>query len=210
LAGWFLNAKDEKEFGPNAKYFKLNSQEAKQLITAAGFPDGVQTKVYHPRPGLNAVWERLNEVVLEFANGSGLFKGELAPRDRVPDFIPNFQAGKGEFDGLAHYYANQPQDPSVYLYSFYHPSGGQVGMTDSTLEDMINRSLREFDAEKRKQLTWEIQRYEGQKQFFPRMAAATTFSASWPVLRNVNVFASAYQNFARWFIDPDKPPLKPA
>jgi hypothetical protein len=78
------------------------------------------------------------------------------------------------------------------------------------MEDLMNRSRREFDAEKRKQLTWEVLRYEGEKQFFPRMATATTFSASWPVLRKLNVFASAYQNYARWFMDPEKAPPKRA
>jgi ABC-type transport system substrate-binding protein len=205
--GWFLNAKDEAEFGPNAKYFKLNLEEAKRLVGAAGFPEGVSMKIHHPQPGINPLWEQINQVVAGFANDSGLFRGEFEPHERVPDFIPNYQASKGEFDGIAHYYANQPQDPSVYLYSFYHPSGGQVGITDSTMEDLINRSLREFDNEARKELTWEIQRYEGEKQFFPRMVGAKGFSSYWPVMRNVNVFASASENYSRWFIDPSKPPL---
>ena len=205
--GWFLNAKDEAEFGPNAKYFKLDLEEAKRLLDAAGFPDGVSMKIHHPQPGINPLWEQINQVVAGFANDSGLFRGEFEAHERVPDFIPNFQGGKGEFDGIAHYYANQPQDPTVYLYSFYHPSGGQVGITDGTMEDLINRSLREFDPEKRKELTWEIQRYEGEKQFFPRMVGAKGFSTYWPVVRNVNVFASTSENYSRWFIDPSKPPL---
>ena len=208
--GWFIDPKDEKAFGANAKYFKKDLAEARKLVTAAGFPDGVPTTIHYPEPGINANWTKFHEVVTGFVEESKLFKTKREPHNRVSDFIPNFQAGKGNFDGLAHYYANQPQDPTIYLYSFYHPSGGQVGLTDDKFADIINKSLREFDLQKRKELTLEAQRYEGQKQFFPRMGAATSFSANWPVLRNVNVFAGTFEDYARWFIDPNRPPLKSA
>jgi ABC-type transport system substrate-binding protein len=206
--GWFLNAKDEKSFGPNAKYFKKDLAEARKLVTAAGFADGVPTTIHYPEPGINPQWTKFHEVVTGFVEESKLFKTKREPHNRASDFIPNFQAGKGNFDGLAHYYANQPQDPTIYLYSFYHPSGGQVGLTDDKFADIINRSLREFDLPKRKELTLEAQRYEGEKQFFPRMGAATSFLANWPVLRNVNVFSGTAEDYARWFIDSARPPLK--
>jgi hypothetical protein len=132
--------------------------------------------------------------------------GAFEPHDRVVDFIPNFQRG-ANFDGLSHYYANQPMDPTQYLFTYYHPAGGQAGLTDDKMTELIEKSLAEFDNEKRKELTWEFQRYEAEKQIFPRMAGASTFTAYWPVLRNVNVHAQAYQNYARWFIDPSQPPL---
>jgi ABC-type transport system substrate-binding protein len=205
--GWFLDASNESEFGPNAKYLQFNLEEARRLVEAAGSPDGVSMKIHHPSPGINPQWEFLNQVIAGMANDSGLFNGEFEPHQRVPDFIPNFQASKGEFDGIAHYYANQPQDPTIYLYSFYHPAGGQVGITDAKMEELIDASVHEFDREKRKELTWEIQRYEAEKQFFPRLVAGTIFDVFWPVMRNVNVFASTSENYSRWFIDPSKPPL---
>ncbi|HEU0073746.1 MAG TPA: ABC transporter substrate-binding protein [Dehalococcoidia bacterium] len=204
---WFLNARDESEIGPNAKYFQFDLAEAKRLVEAAGFPEGVSFKIHHPQPGINALWQRMNEVVAGQVNNSGLFKGEFAPHDRVVEFIPKYQGGKAEFDGLAHYYANQPMDPTQYLFTYYHPSGGQVGLTDDKMTDLIEKSIAEFDIEKRKELTWEFQRYEAEKQVFPRMGAATTFTAYWPAMRNINVYAQAYQNYARWFLDPSKPPI---
>ena len=36
--GYWVDPLDEKKFGPNSKYFKLNIAEAKKLMTAAGFP----------------------------------------------------------------------------------------------------------------------------------------------------------------------------
>ncbi|MGE0057329.1 MAG: ABC transporter substrate-binding protein [Dehalococcoidia bacterium] len=41
--GWWLDPKG-KDFGPNAKYFKLDIAEAKKLMAAAGFPNGFETK----------------------------------------------------------------------------------------------------------------------------------------------------------------------
>jgi len=64
---------------------------------------------------------------------------------------------------------------------------------------------------KRQDLIHELQRYEGSKQYTPRLASASGFQVFWPVLRNVNTFQGGNgRNFTDIFIDPDKPPLKKA
>ena len=41
FASWYLNPQG-KDFGPNAKYFKRDVAEAKKLVAAAGFPNGLE------------------------------------------------------------------------------------------------------------------------------------------------------------------------
>ena len=104
-------------------------------------------------------------------------------------------------------------DPITSLYQFYHPGGGLTQGTDATMEDLINKANREFDTKKRIELAHEIQRYEGGKQFFPRIAAASGFDVSWPVVRNRNVWkADSFSNrgLNTVLLDPEKAPMKRA
>src|SRR5690606_18435193 len=41
FTGWFLDPQGS-EFGENAKFYHLNLEEAKKLMAAAGYPDGVE------------------------------------------------------------------------------------------------------------------------------------------------------------------------
>jgi hypothetical protein len=45
--GYWVDPTDEKKFGANAKYFKVNVPEAKKLMSAAGFPNGVESTFYY-------------------------------------------------------------------------------------------------------------------------------------------------------------------
>jgi ABC-type transport system substrate-binding protein len=45
--GYWIDPNEEKDFGPNHKYLKLNVGEAKKLMAAAGFPNGLTTDVYY-------------------------------------------------------------------------------------------------------------------------------------------------------------------
>src|SRR5581483_5852025 len=49
--GWWLDPKG-KDFGPNARYFEHNVAEAKKLLSAAGFPDGIAFQSFVTRTGL--------------------------------------------------------------------------------------------------------------------------------------------------------------
>ena len=45
--GYWIDPYDEKTFGPNHKYLKLNVAEAKKLLTAAGFASGVDADLIY-------------------------------------------------------------------------------------------------------------------------------------------------------------------
>jgi hypothetical protein len=71
--------------------------------------------------------------------------------------------------------------------------------------------VQEFDAKKRMSLVHEIQRYEGGKNFYPRVGGGTGFSLAWPAVRNREVYrggTARAQALATLWLDPEKPPLK--
>jgi ABC-type transport system substrate-binding protein len=219
--GWFLEPRS-KDFGPNSKYFKLDVAEAKKLLGAAGHnQQPLEVDLHHPDPGTGvpagAVWSRYDEVIIGMVENSGLFKLNRRTYNFLQEFFPRFQQGRGQFTGVGHYIASQQRDPTIYLYAFYHSSGGQYIAGDQKMDDLINTSLREFDNEKRRMLTWDIQRYEGEKQFFPRIGGATGINSVWPAVRNANVFRGgmgrgilAGSSSTGIFLDPEKAPLKRA
>lgn len=114
-----------------------------------------------------------------------------------------------KFDDVALMIGNLQGDPVTVAYTYYHPRGQFGGGTDSTIENFLIQALREFDVKERQDIIHELQRYEGGKQYTPRLASASGFQLFWPVLRNVNTFQGGNgRNYTEIFIDPDKPPLK--
>ena len=218
LTGWFLNAFTEAEaFGDNAKFFKQDFAEAKKLLAAANYPDGVDTTLTWPQPSSgwsSGHWYNGVDIVRGMLDESGLWRYETnILQNFYADFIPNYHhKGPGvDYNGAAFSISNLPTDPAIYLFQYYNSLGGLRQSTDDTLDDLTSRALVEFDEEKRKQLVHEIQVYEAGANWFPRMGGAIGLSLNWPALRNFGVYQGgsglgAYNNHARLFIDPSKPP----
>jgi peptide/nickel transport system substrate-binding protein len=77
MAPYFMSPlKNEREFGPNAKYFKRDIAEAKKLLAAAGFANGLNFKITAnvDRYGAQAqqTWEQIQSSIAEAG-----FRGEL-------------------------------------------------------------------------------------------------------------------------------------
>jgi ABC-type transport system substrate-binding protein len=215
--GWFLDPQS-KDFGPNAKYFNYDEAEAKKLLAAAGYPNGVDVELNLPANGPDLPqapqFFRTVDIIMGMVTNSGLFRINRKDWRFQLEFQPRFRDAKGNIDGAAMNLAGLPApDPITALYQFYHPAGGIRQGTDSTLEDLINKANREFDVNKRQQLGYEVQRYEAGKQFFPLIAASTTFDLAWPIVRNRGVWQGdqyTYHQLTSLFLDPERPPAKRA
>jgi ABC-type transport system substrate-binding protein len=210
--GWYLNPRDEKTFGQNSKYFRKDNAEAKKLLEAAGFSGQCEIEVHYPLDGadfpLGPSFGKDMEIILGMVDESKLFKVNRIGHRFVTDFLPNFRSSGGKHNGIGLMINAQTLDPTSYLYTFYHPSGSFTQGTDDYFKTQIEAAMQEFDDAKRKSIVQELQRYEGQMLFHPRVASTTGFLVNWPIVRNVQVYQGGTgRRMATLFLDPSRPPL---
>jgi hypothetical protein len=78
------------------------------------------------------------------------------------------------------------------MYSRFHSKGAVYQGGDSTLDEILNKAVLEFDEDKRKALIHEAQRWEGGMMHYPfSHGGAGSFELNWPAVRNLNVFPEA-------------------
>jgi ABC-type transport system substrate-binding protein len=213
--GWVLNARDEKAFGPNAKYFKYDLEEAKKLVAAAGQSVPMDAELYLPaRQVVRNVsyWDGL-EALFGMTAESGVFKVNLHLLDNYDaEWVPKYHnQSQNQYSGVTISLSSLAQDPATYLHSYYNSKGALRQGTDSTLDDLTTRMVREFDTKKRMELGFEIQRYEGQKMYFPCLGGATGFSLGWPAVRNREVHRGGTMcRYTTLWLDQEKAPFKRA
>jgi ABC-type transport system substrate-binding protein len=210
--GWVLNARDEAEFGPNAKYFKYDLAEATKLVEAAGHQVPMPAELYLPaRQAVRNVsyWDGL-EALYNMTIESGVFDVNLnLLANYDADWVPKYHnQSRGPFSGVTVSLSALAQDPATYLRAYYGSNGALRQGTDSTMDDLTAKMIQEFDTEKRKELGFEIQRYEGQKMFYPRIGGATGFSLGWPAVRNREVFrGGTMRRYTTLWLDQEKQPF---
>ena len=211
--GWVLNARDEKAFGPNAKYFKYNIEEAKKLVAAAGQSVPMEAELTLPaRQSVRNVsyWDGL-EALFGMTAESGVFKVNLQLLANYDaEWVPKYHnQSTNQFSGVTISLSALAQDPATYLHSYYNSKGALRQGTDSTLDDLTTKMVREFDTKKRMEIGFEIQRYEGQKMYYPRIGGATGFSLGWPAVRNRDVQSGGtMRRYTTLWLDQEKAPFK--
>ncbi|HWO73506.1 MAG TPA: ABC transporter substrate-binding protein [Dehalococcoidia bacterium] len=217
FAGWLLDPQG-KDFGPNSRFFKKDLAEAKKLLAAAGYPNGVEDfeLIYAaPQAAVPAAYSALIEPVIGLTQDSGLFRWRLnIVQNYFAEFFPKYHnQSLAPFSGVAISLSNLNEDPANYLFSYYNSRGSLRMGTDSTLDDLTSKAVAEFDDKRRMDLVHEIQRYEGGKNFYPRFGGGTGFSLGWPAVRNRQVYQGGTRggtpnNPSTLWLDPERPPLK--
>ncbi len=228
LDSWRLEPRDAKAFGANAKYYQHDVAEAKKLLTAAGFPNGFEIPSTSPVNGAGSGITTID--ARQSMNGEiGIkFKNNVIPYEA--EFIPKYRDGLADFEGVAYKAGVQiSNDPIDRMCQAYWSKGGVQfygfdvdGKGDASGDPYVDQTLVkgriETDAEKRKALFKDLQRYLAAKAYgIHGLGGATTFSLAWPVIANYQVWNGAPGGGSgtnvrvpsmRWWIDDSQPPLK--
>jgi peptide/nickel transport system substrate-binding protein len=196
---WLDPEKDE--LGPASAYLKHDIAEARKLMAAAGYPNGIDLPAYYTTPAvLGAEHPERVTITLDMWRKSGLVNVdatnlpyELAYREYY---------WRRNFLGVGVTPVNTAVDVDLELYQFFH-SGGSLSLmneTDPKVDEMIEKQRVELDTDRRVAIIHEFQKYMLQKMHtIPWDGSSSGFTFKWPWLRN-----SVWPAWNEW-LSPDTP-----
>jgi peptide/nickel transport system substrate-binding protein len=165
FSDWWLDPRGPDQ-GPTAKYFKYDPSAARQLLAAAGYPDGLQVTMLST-PGYGDVWVQHVELVQQDLKSGGI--NATIQMQEYANYIATSFSGKFEGgDVLVFGPETLFTDPHDYLFNEYHPSGtrNRAGVNDAKLTAMIEQEMRTLDRAQRKKLIDDIQRYLAEQMYY--------------------------------------------
>jgi ABC-type transport system substrate-binding protein len=223
--GWWLDPRG-KDFGPNATYFKHDLAEAKKLMAAAGFANGLTVASNYVGPEGYGPTTLKHIEVLEGMTSEAGFKFDKKLQSYAGNWMPEFRDSHGYFDGVAYRLTPYPADPGDAMYSAYNKNGGiyygfdpdgkgtpkgQPFTGDPTCEDLTNKMRTDFDDAKRKQYGQDLQRYLGKMMYqIDSLGAAPGFNLVWPTVKNWLTYHTQDwgQYWPTFWLDDTLPPNK--
>jgi len=170
LSEWWLDPQGP-DFGPNARYFKYDPAEARKLLAAAGYPNGMKIDLIST-PGYGQRVIQQVEVIQQGLKSAGV-EANIKMQEYAAYISTTFL---GKFDGgdmiVVGPNANF-NEPHEFFFLLYHPKGPRnaSGVNDPKLTEMIEKQMRTLDKADRKQQINDIQRYlAGQMYYVPTAA----------------------------------------
>jgi ABC-type transport system substrate-binding protein len=179
-----------KALGEGGKYFQYNPAEAKKLLSAAGYSDGLTVDSSFNARGYGATYFDELEIVSGMLEEVG-FKVNRKPREYETEWLPNYFYSRGDFDGLSWGPGAGRAGVGIFVQNFYHSAGvGNIPEgVDPKLDDMIRKQAEELDRETRIEQIQEIQKYMAvEMKVVPHDYSIPAFELAWPWVKNFGTF----------------------
>jgi len=181
---WWLDPKSADQ-GPSSKFFQYNPTEAKALLSAAGFPNGLDAGTYQYTAN------RYGKLFNDIAEANIAYQTAVGIRTNtdVQDYSSKYitQTFIGNFTGLAFGYETPFPEAGSYITRFFtdNPTNHSK-IKDPVMDKLAKDIAKELNEEKRKALFKEAQIKNAEKMYYiPNVAGAGTgWAASQPNVRN--------------------------
>ena len=169
------------QLGAGAKYYQYDPKEAKRFLAEAGFPNGLKTPL-HATGGFGPDFLDAVQLVQRSLKDVGI-EAEL----KLQEFgAYSATTDSGKFEGLAMGFGVPGWEPDSVLYGSYAPdslrNSGHVN--DPTLTAMLKAQRRTKDLTARKQLIFDIQRYEAEQQYYVYLVCRMVTGSYQPYVKN--------------------------
>ena len=224
--GFWLDPQDTKAFGENSKYFQHNVEDAKKLMAAAGFGDGVTVDSNWPATGYGTDLGDQVQILEGMARDIGFQFNTTSP-DFNTAWATEYRDSRGHYQGLLYRnFGVSGIDPverlwkelnsgaTNLIFTGFDPDGEGTYAGDPSLEDMIRKARGEQDLEDRKKAVQDIQRIMGEKLYNMRFPGqGSGFALGWPAIRNFQVYRGSQialggpEDLKHWWIDSTQAPL---
>jgi peptide/nickel transport system substrate-binding protein len=202
---WRVDPKSA-EMGDAARYFKHDPAEAKKLIAAAGYPNGLPTRYIYSNNAYGELFNQAAEAIAGMLKEGG-FNHQVVTQDYLREFItPGTGTVVGNFEGM--FYAVQAafSDPHDYFYTMYHTksSRNHGGVNDPQLDAMIDKEEATLNVDERVKQVKDIQRYLADKVYYANGVVGPLFFGVQEWAKNFqrnNGNGAGSERYAKMWID---------
>jgi ABC-type transport system substrate-binding protein len=177
------------ELGANSKYLLFDLDEAKKLMAAAGYADGIEFNGYsNAGREYGADYADLVQITIDQLARSGLFRVRNHIRNPYPQHLEEIARAR-QFEGVN---IQQPSltfvEVDLELFNMYHSDGSRpVSLPDRMVDQMVEQQRREPDPEKRTTIIHDLQKYMAKTMpSVPGDGVSSGFTFRWPWLRNIS------------------------
>ncbi len=205
FGSWRIDPKTG-DIGPGGQYFKYNPAEAKKMLAAAGYPNGLPMRYIFTN---NIYGERFNQAAEAIAGmlKEGGFQPQIVTQDYLREYIVN-PSGTfyGNFEGSFYGLMSDFGDPHDYLFNMHHSKSlrNNAGINDPQLDAMIDKEERTLDVGERQKAVKEIQKYLAEKVYYATSAVGPAYIGVQEWIKNYqrnNAYGAGAENRAKLWID---------
>lgn len=200
LGKWRLDPKGS-EIGEAGKWFKPDPGEAKALMSAAGHPNGFDTRYIYTN---NAYGERFNQWAEAIAGmlKEGGIRTQITIQDYNREYIVSNGTVFGNFEGMFIGLMTPLTDPHDYLFAYMHSKSGRngAGINDPQLDAMIDKEGATVDQNERLKLVKDIQRYANERMYYAPGFIGPGFIALQPWVKSYK-YSANYGSYTETSLD---------
>lgn len=195
---YWLDPRDASNFGDAGSNYVFDIAEAKKLIEATGAATPFEFDNTYGAPAPTSfppTYYARAEIYLGMIESSGIWKQNRVLIDYRTEWSSElFRFSSGQFVGTSWGPDTSAKDATEAAFFIYNSNGGYFFGGDSMLDDITAKARQEFDESARKQLIYDLQKYEAKMMYNEKLGTAGSFALHWPALRNLGV----YQDGTNW------------
>ncbi len=170
-----------EQLGEGAKYYRYDPKEARRLLAEAGYPKGFKTPlIVSSGYGRDLLDDA--QMIMRYLKDVGI-EAELKIQEHGAYVATTVQ---GKYEGMIRGPIGIAYEPDRRLYRAYAADSSlNTGhVNDPILSEMVKAQRRTKDLEARRQLIYDIQRYEAEQQYYVYLNS-NTITATWqPYVKN--------------------------
>jgi peptide/nickel transport system substrate-binding protein len=163
------------QLGEGAKWYKYDPKEAKRLLAAAGYPNGFPGSLCFTSYGSTVLVDSM-QIVVKNLKDIGI-DAKVDQKEYGAYISTCFY---GNFPSMAYGPQTPFLEPDTFLYGQYYPGEprNQSHINDPVAVDLLVRQRRTFDAAKRREIIFDLQRHLAKQQHYVQMPSGV-YVAVW-------------------------------